>query len=130
MSEHKKGDKVRIKRGKFAAERGILIRPHSGKWIVSMHAGALTVMVSAEELTNYSLAARRAWRSMPDRKVGRPTGSKVSDRLSVIFRVDRPLWTEFLNAEEGGLIGDRTTVINQCLRDILHASKRLRPKAS
>jgi hypothetical protein len=40
------------------------------------------------------------------------------------------LWTEFLNAEEAGLIGDRTTVINQCLRDILHASKRLRPKAS
>ena len=130
MSEHKKGDKIRIKRGKFAGERGILLRPHSGKWIVSMSPRDLNILVSTEELTNYSLAARRAWRSMPDRKVGRPAGSKVSDRISVIFRVDRTLWNEFLTAEEAGLIGDRTRVINECLRDVLSSSRRLQPKAS
>jgi len=130
VSEHKKGDKVRIKHGKFTGERGILMQPHTGKWLVSMHDGALTVMVSTGELTNYSLAARRAWRSMPDRKVGRPAGSKVSDRISVIFRVDRTLWDEFLTAEEAGLIGDRTTVINACLRDVLAGARRLQPKAS
>ena len=130
MSEHRKGDKIRIKRGRFAGQRGILLRAHSGKWIVSMGEKDLTVLVSTEQLTNYSLAARRAWRSMPDRKVGRPTGSKVSDRVSVIFRVDRTLWSDFLNAEEAGVIGDRTTVINECLRDLLACSQRQQPKAS
>src|SRR5262249_49903887 len=122
--------KVRIKCGKFASERGVLTRPHSGKWIVSMREGSLTAILSSSELTNFSLAARRAWRSMPDRKVGRPAGSKVSDRISVIFRVDRPLWNQFLAAEDAGLIGDRTTVINACLRDALSGSRRLQPKAS
>lgn len=90
----------------------------------------LTVLVSSEELTNYSLAARRAWRSMPDRKVGRPTGSKVSDRISVIFRIDRTLWNQFMIAEEAGIIAHRTTVINECLRDVLAASRRMQPRAS
>jgi hypothetical protein len=130
VSDHKKGDKIRIKSGKFAGERGILMRPHSSKWIVSMPHKDLTFLVSTEELTNYSLAARRAWRSMPDRKVGRPAGSKVSDRVSVIFRVDRTLWNQFLIAEEAGFIADRTTVINACLRDVLASSRRLQPKAS
>jgi hypothetical protein len=88
------------------------------------------VRVGAEDLTNFSLAARRAWQSMPYRKVGRPVGSKVSDRVSVIFRVDRALWSEFLTAEEAGLIGDRTTVINDCLRSVFQAARRLRSKAS
>lgn len=106
------------------------MRPHAGKWIVAMKNGTLTGMVSNGELTNYSLAARRAWRSMPHRKVGRPTGSKVSDRISVIFRIDRALWCEFLVAEEAERIGDRTTVINACLRDALAASRRPQSKAS
>lgn len=67
---------------------------------------------------------------MPDRKVGRPVGSKVSDRLSVIFRIDRALWNEFLAAEDSGLVGDRTSVINQCLRSVLASAERLKPKAS
>jgi len=130
VSEHKKGDKVRIKCGKFTGERGILMRPHASKWIVSMREGSLTAILSSSALTNFSLAARLAWRSMPDRKVGRPAGSKVSDRISVIFRIDRTLWNDFLTAEDAGLLGDRTTVINACLRDVLAGSRRLQPKAS
>jgi hypothetical protein len=130
VSEHRKGDKIRIKRGELADKRGILLHPHSGKWVVSIPDPDVTLMVSAEEFTNYSLAARRAWRSMPDRKVGRPVGSKVSDRVSVIFRIDRTLWNQFLSAEENGLIGDRTTVINKCLRDILASCQRQQAKAS
>ena len=125
-----KGDKVRIKRGESTGERGILVRPHSDKWIVSLIQRDGTILVSSEDLTNYSLAARRAWRSMPDRKVGRPAGSKVSDRISVIFRIDRVLWNEFLNAEQSGLVQDRTYVINECLCNILASAQRLRPKAS
>lgn len=125
-----KGDKVRIKRGAFAGERGILVRPQSGQWIVSLVQRDGSILVPNDDLTNYSLAARRAWRSMPDRKVGRPAGSKVSDRVSVIFRIDRILWNAFLNAEQSGLVEDRTYVINECLRNILASSQRLRPKAS
>ena len=130
MSEHRKGDKIRIKSGKFAGERGLLLRSYAGKWIVSVTDRELKLMVSAEELTNYSLAARRAWRSMPDRKVGRPVGSRVSDRVSVIFRIDRALWTQFLSAEENGLIGDRTTVINKCLRELVTSARRQQAQAS
>jgi hypothetical protein len=100
------------------------------KWIVSLTQRDGTVLVPTEHLTNYSLAARRAWHSMPDRKVGRPAGSKVSDRVSVIFRIDRLLWNEFLNVEQSGLVADRTYAINECLRNILASAQRIRPKAS
>jgi hypothetical protein len=48
----------------------------------------------------------------------------------VIFRIDRVLWNEFLNAEQSGLVQDRTYVINECLCNILASAQRLRPKAS
>jgi hypothetical protein len=128
--EHAKSDKVRIKGGPFAGQRGTLLRKESCKWLVSLKNEGREVSVGAEDLTNFSLAARRAWQSMPHRKVGRPVGSKVSDRLSVIFRVDRALWNEFLAAEEVGVVRDRTSVINECLRSILKAARRLRSKAS
>jgi hypothetical protein len=67
---------------------------------------------------------------MPDRKVGRPVGSRVSDRVSVIFRVDRELWRNFLAAEENGQIADRTTVINECLRNIVASSQPIKSRAS
>jgi hypothetical protein len=130
VPQHTKGDKIRIKRGRFAGERGILVHAHSGKWAVSLIQHDCIVLVPDADLTNYSLAARRAWRSMPDRKVGRPAGSKVSDRISVIFRIDRVLWNEFLDAEQSGLVGDRTNVINESLRNVLASAQRLRPKAS
>ena len=130
MLQHTKGDKVRVKGGECSGERGILVRAHSGTWTVSLVEDNRIVLVPEEYLTNYSLAARRAWQSMPDRKVGRPTGSKVSDRVSVIFRIDRVLWSEFLSAEQSGLIGDRTRVINESLRNVLAYAQRLRPKAS
>jgi hypothetical protein len=130
VTAHTKGDKIRIKRGQFAGERGILLRPHSRGWIVSLVRDDRKAVVSDENLTNYSLAARRAWQSMPDRNVGRPAGSKVSDRISVIFRIDRALWNQFLSAEQSGLVNDRTNVINGCLRNVLASAQHLRPKAS
>jgi len=57
-------------------------------------------------------------------------GSKVSDRVSVIFRIDRVLWNEFLNAEQSGLVADRTYAINESLRNILESSQRMHTKAS
>jgi hypothetical protein len=128
--QHAKGDKVRIKQGPLAGERGILARAASGKCVVQLVDDGRRIIVASDELTNFSLAARRAWQSMPDRKVGRPAGSRVSDRVSVIFRIDRLLWNQFLNAEQSGLVRDRTNVINECLRTILASAGRVRPKAS
>lgn len=130
MLQHAKGDKVRIKTGQFAARRGTLLRRESGRWLVALADGRETITVDASDITNFSLAARRAWQSMPHRNVGRPLGTRVSDRISVIFRVDRLLWKEFIEAEASGLVQDRTTVINNSLRAVLGDAHRLRSKAS
>jgi uncharacterized protein (DUF4415 family) len=127
--QHLKGDKIRVKAGPFTGQRGVLVRTKSNKWAVHLLNGSY-VLVAEDQLTNYSLAARRAWQSMPDRKVGRPVGSKVSDRVSVIFRIDRDLWSNFLAAERSGLVEDRTTAINECLRNILASANQLKSRAS
>jgi hypothetical protein len=127
MSQHRQDDKVRIRKGPFSGKRGTLRREESGGWIVSFEEGDSERVIRSEDMTNYSLAARRAWRRMPDRKVGRPAGTKVSDRVSVIFRVDRVLWEQFMSAEQTGVVRDRTTFINDCLRKFLSSAKRQRP---
>lgn len=96
---------------------------------MSIEGAEQVVTLCTDDFVNYSLAARRAWRSMPDRKVGRPLGTKLTDRLSVIFRVDRQLWSEFLAAEQEGLVPDRTSLINACLREILAAVRQKEFKA-
>ena len=75
-----------------------------------------TVRVPQQATTNLSLAARKAWASMPDRKVGRPRGSKTVDRMSVTLRIDRDVWDRFLEAERRGRIADRTEVVNAWFR--------------
>ena len=90
-------------------------------WTVALDEGANTLRIQADEITNYSAAARLAWNRMPNRKVGRPAGTKVTDRVSVIFRVERPIWEEFLTAERDGLVPDRTAAINSCIRKLLRS---------
>lgn len=127
MSQHQQGDKVRIRKGPFSGKRGTLKLKRSGGWIVSFEDGDSDGVIRTGDMTNFSLAARRAWHSMPNRKVGRPVGTKVSDRVSIIFRVDRTLWEEFVAAEQAGVVGDRTTFINDCLRKFLLSAIRRRP---
>lgn len=73
----------------------------------------------ANQIVNYSLAARKAWEKMPLRQVGRPVGTKRTDRVSVTLRIDRDLWDEFRAAEEKGLITNRTTTVNEWIRQKL-----------
>jgi hypothetical protein len=127
MSQHQQGDKVRVRKGPFLGKRGTLKRKESTGWIVSFEDGDSDRAIRMEDMTNFSLAARKAWNRMPNRKVGRPAGTKVSNRLSVIFRVDRALWEEFVSAEQAGLVNDRTKFINDCLRKLLSSAKRRRP---
>jgi len=121
VSDHLKGDKVRLRTGRFAGMRGTLLQKSPAGWRVLEGDDGRTVVARLEELTNYSLAARRAWKSMPDRKVGRPVGSKVSDRVSVTFRIDRDTWKAFLEIEASGLISDRTAVVNGCLKELVRS---------
>ncbi|MEQ1824681.1 MAG: hypothetical protein ABL921_02000 [Pirellula sp.] len=103
------GDKVRHK---AANERGIVVSVNGDKLSVRLQRGEVLALV-AKDVTNFSLAARKAWQNMPVRSVGRPAGTTKTDRVSVTLRIDRDLWERFKAAEASGQISDRTTVINE-----------------
>jgi hypothetical protein len=113
------GDKVRVKAGPHRGLRGVVERVDDGSLVVHGVGSETTVRVPLDAVTNLSLAARKAWASMPDRRVGRPRGSRVCDRISVTLRVDRDLWQRFRSNEAAGQIEDRTTTINAWLRQKL-----------
>jgi hypothetical protein len=113
------GDKVRLKVGEHAGERGLVEAVEGEKLVIRMEKSGLRLRVLAEQVTNFSLAARKAWVTEPDRAVGRRKGTKLSDRVSVTLRLDRELWERFLALEEDGVIDDRTGLINGWLREKL-----------
>jgi hypothetical protein len=113
------GDKVRLKAGVSSGERGIISIIEDDEVVVRLEGSGRTVRVQPGEITNYSLAARKAWVTEPDRAVGRRKGTKLSDRVSVTLRLDRDLWEHFLGLEEKGVIEDRTAVINVWFREKL-----------
>jgi len=120
MLRHRRWDKVRVKKAckQWACKRGVVECIKRGKLRLRLSQGLL-ITVPEGDVTNLSLAARSAWRHMPKRGVGRPRGSKVSDRISVTFRIDRELWEALKLAEARSLITDRTAFINAVLRDHL-----------
>ena len=113
------GDKVRLKAKRRAGSRGIIEATQDGKLVIRLEDSGQKVMVVPEEVTNLSLAARKAWVSMPDRRVGRPKGMRFCDRVSVTLRIDRDLWEQFRSKEAIGLIDDRTATINKWLQEKL-----------
>ena len=107
------GDKVRLKSGNHAGARGFLDAFDEEKLVVRLEDSGLRVRVSPEQITNFSLAARKAWVTEPGRAVGRRKGTKLTDRVSVTLRLDRELWEHFLGLEGDGVIDDRTGLINR-----------------
>lgn len=65
------GDKVRVKATKA---RGVVESLDDRRIRVRLDTGSL-VVITETEITNYSLAARKAWKNMPNRRVGRPKGT-------------------------------------------------------
>ncbi len=120
------GDKVRLKAGSHAGARGLLDAFDGDKVVVRLEGSGRKVHVTPEQVTNFSLAARKAWATEPDRAVGRRKGTKLSDRVSVTLRLDRDLWELFLGLEEEGVIEDRTGLINGLLREKLAKLDRRR----
>jgi hypothetical protein len=109
------GDKVRLKSPRYAKERGVVVSVDDRLILVQVNGAQIEL--DQDEVTNLSLAARKAWKSMPHRRVGRPKGSCLCDRVSVTLRIDRQLWAEFRRLEADGLIDDRTATINAWLRE-------------
>ena len=113
------GDKLRLKAGPHAGARGHLDAFDGDKLVVRLEGSELNVRVTPDQVTNFSLAARKAWITEPDRAVGRRKGTKLYDRVSVTLRLDRDLWERFLGLEEDGVIDDRTGLINGWFREKL-----------
>lgn len=119
------GDKVRLKSNGQPGARGIVERIAGDALVVSIENSGELVRVLPIDVVNFSLAARKAWKSMPDRRVGRPKGTRLCDRVSVTLRIDRALWEQFQSDEESGLIEDRTATINSWLREKLDTLERV-----
>jgi hypothetical protein len=113
------GDKVRVKVGNHSGERGVVEAVEGEKLLVRLEESGANVLVTPEQVTNYSLAARKAWVTGPDRAVGRRKGTKLTDRVSVTLRLDRELWEQFQALEKAGVIDDRTGLINRWFREKL-----------
>jgi uncharacterized protein (DUF4415 family) len=117
------GDKVKLKESNSASARGVVEAVQGDKLLVRLDASGEQVAVVSDLVTNFSLAARKAWKNMPHRRVGRPKGARHCDRVSVTLRIDRELWEQFKDDEAAGLIRDRTATINAWLREMLDKLK-------
>jgi len=115
------GDKVRLRKNGRPGPRGIIVRAEKSSLIVRLEDSNNIVEVTPSDVTNFSMASRKAWVSMPHRQVGRKKGVRFCDRLSVTLRIDRELWERFQADEEAGLINDRTETINAWLKEKLDA---------
>jgi uncharacterized protein (DUF4415 family) len=126
---HTISDKVRIKHPGQKGERGVIDAVREDGVMVKTVSGKI-VALDFKEITNFSLAARKAWKSMPKRKVGRPRGSSLSNRISVTLRIDEDLWREFRHAEAMGLISNRTETLNEWIRQRLAQIANVKKRAS
>jgi len=108
-----------VKVGIHSGERGVVESVDGDKLMVRLEKAALAVRLQVDQVTNYSLAARKAWVTDPDRGVGRRKGTKIRDRVTVTFRIDRDLWEDFVKLVEIGRIEDRNSVVNTWFREKL-----------
>src|SRR5947209_18037022 len=83
------GDKIRIRSGPYSGARGVIQAQVNGILDILLDTGN-SVHVEPHEITNYSLAARRAWQTMPKRS-GRPQSSSPRKKM-VSKRPDVGVW--------------------------------------
>jgi uncharacterized protein (DUF4415 family) len=113
------GDKVKFKSGKHQGTRAIVESISNNRISVRLAGDNSLMHTRSNALVNFSLAARKAWKSMPTRRVGRPKGVRLYDRISVTLRIDRAVWSDFQTKEQLGLIQGRTETINRWLKEKL-----------
>src|SRR5438876_887031 len=110
--DYRIGDKVRVRSGIYAGLRGIIQSEADGLVNLQLQTGEV-VRVLLEQVTNYSLAARRAWEAMPKR-AGRPR-TKIQRKKMVSLRLDADMWQMLGLASELGLVQSREQVVNEWL---------------
>ena len=110
------GDKVRLRLGTRAKERGV-VQAIAGAFLeIQLDQGGL-IQVGPEEITNYSLAARRAWQVMPKR-AGRHQLDTPRKRMASL-RLDTDVLDDLEKANELGLIPNKEQAVNAWLRQQL-----------
>lgn len=119
LMEPEIGDKVKLKNHGGISVRGVVEEVRGYELLIRLDESGERVVVGSALVTNFSLAARKAWKNMPYRRVGRPSGVRHCDRVSVTLRIDRELWEQFRQSEMEGLITNRTATINAWLREML-----------
>ena len=110
---------VKVKAGPHRGERGTVKQIDEQKLSICLDDSRIVIQVTPEDVTNFSLAARKAWVTDPNRGVGRRKGTCLTDRVSVTLRFDRDLWELFQRLEKAGIIEDRTAIINAWFREKL-----------
>ncbi len=112
---HAPGDKVRVRKGEFAGQRGLLETVSETHLVVILTDTSFGVTtLSPDMVTNYSLAARRAWNTMPKRS-GRPRLS-APKKHAATFRLDIDVCQMLAEAAEFKLLSTRDAFVNDCLR--------------
>lgn len=107
-------DKVRILAGPNQGERAIVEKAHGQVASVRLARSDKVITIALGQFINFSAAARKAWKTMPKRRVGRPPGRTIN-RRSVTLRIDDAIWERFSALEKQGLIQDRSALIEQLL---------------
>lgn len=114
------GDKIRIRSGPLTGMRGIICTEAEGLLEIQLDENENSIVsVPVEGITNYSLAARRAWQVMPKR-AGRPQLLTPRKKM-VSMRLDVDVWTRLDKAAELGLIPNKEQIVNIWLRERLDA---------
>lgn len=110
------GDKVRIRSNAYAKKKGV-VQAKAGELLeIQLDEGPL-IHVEPSELTNYSLAARRAWQTMP-KQSGRPQLAVPRKRM-VSLRLDIDVFDDLDKAAKSGLIPNKEQAVNNWLRQQL-----------
>jgi hypothetical protein len=110
------GDKIRIRSGPHARTRGTVRSQIDGQLEIQVGDNDI-ISVPVNDVTNYSLAARRAWKSMPKR-AGRPQLA-VPRKKMVSMRIDINVWDRLGEAVDLGLIPSKEEAINTWIQEQL-----------
>ena len=117
LPDQQVGDKIRIKVGDHKGKRGVIIAAAANRVEIALDDGNAAV-VDRSGITNFSLAARKAWRVMP-KKAGRPKNDKPKTKM-VSLRLDVFLWIKLGEAVTEGIIVNKEAVVNALLEEYIN----------
>lgn len=111
---HRVKDKIRVNVGGAVGQRGLVEEVNGTRLRVRLGSSSKLISLEEHAITNYSAAARKAWKTMPLRSVGRPKG-RTTNRRSVTLRLDADIWGRFTALEQRGAIRNRSGFIEETL---------------